>query len=76
MVQISEVNIISVDKNDESWAIEGEILFDEDLTTAFSVNYIPEDDEFDGMEIEINPGGYDKRRLKEMILEAAEDYDD
>ncbi|MDR1532390.1 MAG: hypothetical protein LBS62_09460 [Clostridiales bacterium] len=76
MVQISEVNIISIDKGEDSWAIEGEILFESDLTTAFSVTYIPEDDELEEMEIEVDPGKYDKALLKQMILEAACAYDE
>lgn len=76
MIQISDVTIFSVDKSDDNWAIEGEILFESDLSTAFSVNYIPEDDELEDLEIEIVPGKYDKRLLKEMILEASSDYDE
>ena len=76
MVQINEVSIISIDKSDEPWAIEGEILFEEDLPTAFSVSYSPHDDELEDLEIEIIPGRYDKALLKEMIVQAAVQYDD
>ena len=76
MVQISEVTIISIDKSEDSWAVEGEILFESDLTTAFSVTYLTDDDELEDLEIEINPGKYDKKLLKELILEAAMDYDE
>jgi len=76
MVSISEVTILSVDKSDDSWAIEGEILFESDLTTPFSVVYLADDDELDELEIEVNPGSYDKRLLKEMILDAVTEYDE
>lgn len=76
MVQISEVNIISIDKSDDTWAIEGEILFESDLTTAFSVAYNPDYDELEDLEIEINPGKYDKSELKEMIVNASLDYEE
>lgn len=76
MIQISDVTIFSVDKSDDNWAIEGEILFESDLSTAFSVTYISEDDELEDLEIEIVPGRYDKRLLKEMILEAASEFDE
>lgn len=72
MLQITEVNVISIDKSDETWAIEGEILFESDLTTAFSVNYSPDYDELEDLEIEIEPGRYDKHLLKEMIVSAAQ----
>ncbi len=75
MIQISEVNIISVDKSEEVWAIEGEIIF-ESVSTPFSVNYTPDYDELEDLEIEINPGNYDKSLLKEMIANAAQDFDE
>ena len=76
MIQISEVVTISVDKSDESWAIEGEILFEGDLSTPFSATYIPAEDEFESLEIEITPGKYDKKLLKEMIVESADEFDE
>lgn len=76
MVQISEVNVISIDKGDETWAIEGEILFESDLTTPFSVAYNPDYDELEDLEVEINPGKYDRNVLKEMIVDAAMAYDE
>lgn len=76
MIQISEVNIISIDKSEDSWAIEGEILFEEDLSTAFEVTYLTDEDELEELSMEINPGKYDKTQLKEMIISAAQDYED
>ncbi|MCL2702467.1 MAG: hypothetical protein FWE91_02515 [Defluviitaleaceae bacterium] len=76
MVTISEIIIISIDKSEESWAIEGEILFESDLSTPFSATYYPEDDEFEELEIEITPGRFDKFQMKQMILRAAQEYED
>lgn len=76
MVQISEVVIISIDKNDDVWAVEGEIIFESDLTAAFSVNYSAEDDELEDLETEIDPGKYDKKAFKEMLLDAAREYEE
>ncbi|MCL2674044.1 MAG: hypothetical protein FWE92_01785 [Defluviitaleaceae bacterium] len=76
MVQISEVVIISIDKNDDVWAIEGEIIFESDLTAAFSVNYSTDEDDLEDLEIEIDPGKYDKKAFKEMLVEAAHEYDE
>ena len=76
MVIISEITIISIDKSDESWAIEGEILFESDISTPFSTTYFPEDDEFEDFEIEITPGRYDKSQLKQMILRSAQEFED
>lgn len=76
MIQISEVNIISIDKGEDSWAIEGEVLFEEDLSTAFEVTYILNDDELEDLALEINPGEFDKDVLKQMIISAANDYEE
>ena len=76
MVTISEITIISIDKNEESWAIEGEILFESDLSTPFSAVYYPDDDELEELEIEITPGRFDKCQLKQMVLNAVQEYED
>ena len=76
MVQITEVLIISIDKSDDSWAIEGEITFEGDLSSPFSVTYAKEYDELDDLEIEIIPDKYDQSLLKEMIVNSASAYDD
>ena len=76
MITINEVIILSIDKGDDSWAIEGEIIFDSQLATAFSVTYLTVEDEFEDFEIEIDPGQYDKRALKEKILSAAMEYEE
>lgn len=76
MIQISEVNIISIDKSEDSWAIEGEILFEEDLSTAFEVTYLTEEDELEDLSMEIDPGKYDNGLLKELIKSAALEYED
>lgn len=76
MVQINEVSIISIDKSDEVWSIEGEILFESDLTTAFSLTYDSEYDEIEDLELDINPGKYDQTVLKEMIVTATYEYDE
>jgi hypothetical protein len=75
MVRITEVNIISIDKSEDSWAIEGEITFEEDLSTEFAVTYLADEDEFEDLKLAINPGHYDKQQLKEMIIDAALEYD-
>ena len=76
MIQINEVNIISIDKTEDVWAIEGEILFEGDFSTFFSVSYAVEYDELDELELEIIPGAYDAGLLGKMITEAAVAYDE
>ena len=76
MVQINDVTIISIDKSEDSWAVEGEILFESDLLAAFSATYLTAEDELDDLEIEIVPGKYDARQLKEMIVGACMEYEE
>lgn len=76
MVRITEVYIISIDKSEDSWAIEGEVVFEEDLTSGFEVTYNVEDDELEELILEVNPGKYNKNDFKNMIIEAAKEYED
>lgn len=76
MVQITEVSIISIDKSDDSWAIEGEILFEEDLSTAFEATYLCDDDEVVDLNLELEIGTFDTSLLEEIIKQAAEDFDE
>lgn len=76
MVRITELYIISIDRNEDSWAIEGEVTFEEDLSTNFAVTYNTEDDELEDLNIEINPGNYDKKDFKHMVIAAALEYEE
>ena len=76
MIQISEISIISIDKSDDSWAIEGEILFEEDLSTAFEATYLCDEDEIDELYLEMDPGAYDTALLEQMIMQAANDFEE
>lgn len=76
MVRITEVYIISIDKGEESWAIEGEVVFEEDLSSDFEVTYNLEDDELEDLVLDIDPGKYSKSDFKNMIIKAAMEYED
>ncbi|WMI80635.1 hypothetical protein [Anaerotignum sp. MB30-C6] len=77
MLRITEVNIYSIDKGDDSWAVEGEILFEDDLTSAFEATYLAEEDELENLSLELDlDEEYDVRALKKWIVEAANDYED
>ena len=77
MLQVTEVNIISVDKSDESWAIEGEIIFEDDLASDFEATYLVEDDELEGLSLELDlEGEYSPRSLKKFILDAVAEYEE
>lgn len=76
MVEIQDVVILNMDKSGSIWAIEGEIMFDSNLAVSFSVDYDHNDDELVDIQLEIDPGKYDKTLLKEMILQSAQEYED
>jgi hypothetical protein len=76
MLQISQVCIISIDKSDDTWAIEGEIIFEDDLSTAFEVSYVPDEDELEDLSMELDIDDFDTAKLKEMIISSAMEYED
>ena len=77
MLQITEINIYTVDKSEDLWTIEGEVVFEEALTAEFAANYIPEDDEFEELSLELDiDDTYNLPSLKERILQAVEEFED
>lgn len=78
MLQVTDVCIISADKSDNNWEIEGEVFFDEDLDTAFTATYINEEDEFENLslELELDITDYDEQILKNKILQALCEYEE
>lgn len=77
MLQITEVNIYSIDKGDDSWAIEGEILFEDDLVSAFEATYLADEDELESFSLELDlKEDYNIRVLKKQIVEAANGFED
>lgn len=77
MLQISEVCIISIDKGEDSWAIEGEVMFEEDLSSAFEVTYLPDEDELEDFSMELTLADkFDFTILKDMIMNAATNFED
>lgn len=75
-MQILEVNVISIDKGEDSWEVEGEIIFDDTQSSAFAVTYVIDEDELENLDLEVNPGGFDMDELKAMIVSAANDFED
>lgn len=76
MIPIDEVCIISIDKSDDSWAIEGEIIYDDDIACPFEASYIAEDDEFEEITAEMDINEFDPEELKEKIKSAVFEYEE
>ena len=77
MLQIYEVNLISVDKSEESWEIEGEVIFEDDLSSGFAASYLAEEDEWEELSLELEmEEGFSMSLLKDMILSAIEAYEE
>lgn len=77
MLQISKVNLISVDKSEESWEIEGEVIFEDDLSSGFAASYLAEEDEWEELSLELEmEEGFSMSVLKDMFLSAIEEYEE
>ncbi|HIY05043.1 MAG TPA: hypothetical protein H9733_08780 [Candidatus Anaerotignum merdipullorum] len=76
MLQISEVNIFSLSKEEDMWSIEGEIIFEDDLTSAFETGYLPDEDELDDLSLELELEEFDQKTLKTMILDAVNNFEE
>lgn len=77
MLQISEVNLISVDKSEEGWEIEDEVIFEDDLSSGFAASYLAEEDEWGELSLELEmEEGFSMSLLKDMILSAIEAYEE
>lgn len=76
MLQVSEVTIYSVDMDEEFLDVEGEVVFDNNLSSVFSVQYCYEEEAFTSCEFEINVGEYDKNDFKLSVLRHAEAFEE
>lgn len=77
MLHIEEVNIYSIDKGDESWAIEGEILFEDDITAPFEASYLVDEDELESLSVELDMDEtFNRSALKEWIVKSASEYEE
>ena len=76
MLQISEVNIFSLSKEEDMWSIEGEIIFEDDMTSAFETGYLPDEDELDDLSLELELEEFDQKTLKTMILDAVNNFEE
>lgn len=76
MVNITDAYIISIDRGEDSWAIEGEVVFEGDLSSGFEVTYNLEEDELEDLVLEVDPGKYSKSDFKKMVIKAAKEYEE
>ncbi len=76
MLSINEVTILSVHVDEEIMEIEGEVTFDNELTTAFAATYDLEEETFENIEFDIEVTDYDKNEFKEAVIELANSFED
>ncbi len=76
MLSINEVTILSVHVDEEIMEIEGEVTFDNELTTAFAATYDLEEESFESIEFDIDVTDYDKNEFKEAVIELANAFED
>ena len=75
-MSIADVVIISVDKTDEVWHVEGEAAFEGNFSTAFAATFYPAEEEIDGLEFVVPPADFDRDRFAEMLVAAISDFDE
>ena len=73
---LSEIVVISVDRADATWPIEGEAIFEGDFSTSFAAVFYPDDSEVEGLEFDITPAGYDSEQFLEMLVAAILDFEE
>jgi len=73
---LTEIVIISVDRAESPWPIEGEAIFEGDFATAFAAAYYPEDGEVEGLEFDISPSVFDAAGFKEALVLAILEFDE
>lgn len=76
MLQITEVNIFSLSREDGVCSVEGEIVFEDDLTSAFEATYLEDEDELEDVSLEMDFDQFDQKVWKEMLLDAISNYEE
>ncbi|MEA4972973.1 hypothetical protein SDC9_93962 [bioreactor metagenome] len=76
MISIDEVCIISIDKSEDVWDIEGEIIFDDDIACPFEASYVAQDDEFEQITAEMDLDEFDRDELLDKIKFAVFNYEE
>lgn len=76
MLSIIEISLLSVDIDEEVMEIEGEVTFDNELSTAFAGVYDLDEEMFTNLEFEIEVTDYDKDEFKEAVVELANGFDE
>ncbi len=76
MLSIQEVTILSVHVDEDIMEIEGEVTFDNELSTAFAANYDFNEENFESLEFEIEVTDYDKDEFMQAVVELANAFDE
>ncbi len=76
MLSIQEVTILSVHVDEDIMEIEGEVTFDNELSTAFAANYDFSEENFESLEFEIEVTDYDKDEFREVVVNLANAFDE
>lgn len=76
MIPIDEICIISIDKSEDIWEIEGEIIYDDDIACPFETSYNSEYEELENIVAEMDISDFDSEELYEKIKAAVLDYEE
>ena len=70
------MSLPSINNSENVSAVEGEIIYDDDIACPFAASYLAEDDEFDEITAEMDISEFDPEELKEKIKKASLEYED
>ena len=76
VIPVDDICIISIDKSEDVWAVEGEIIYDEDISCPFAVSYSTIDDELLEYTAENDMSDFDMDELTEKIKVAIINYEE
>ncbi len=76
MLSINEIAILSVHVDEDVMEIEGDVRFDNELSTAFAGTYDLQDETFESLEFEIEVSDFDKDEFEQAVIELANAFEE
>ena len=70
LLKVTDVNIISIDKEEDIWLIEGEAVLEDQITIGFEASFDPTYNDLEIQRMDEDLENLDENTLKEMIIEA------
>ncbi len=76
MLNVSEFTIYSVEEDENYLEVEGEVIFDNDHTTAFSITIDLDENYITAIEFEFEPDEFDIEDYKTKLMQSARNFEE